>query len=82
MNSMSQTELMKEIYKLLRHDPSKMYSREEILNLLVLKRRDDEIEDLLAELEITSSLTEGKSDVYSVCRGGTVYYKWNNNEAI
>jgi hypothetical protein len=34
---------------------------------------------LLAELEVTSSLRGGKSDVYSTCRGGTVYYKWNNN---
>ena len=76
---MSHIELIEEVYKILRNDPSKMYSREEILNLLVLKRRDDEIEELLAELEVTSSLTGGKSDVYSVCRGGTVYYKWNNN---
>ena len=79
MIGMSHIELIEEVYKILRNDPSKMYSREEILNLLVLKRRDDEIEELLAELEVTSSLTGGKSDVYSVCRGGTVYYKWNNN---
>jgi hypothetical protein len=56
-----------------------MYSREEILNLLAPKRQDYEIERLLAELEVTSSLMEGKSDVYSTCRGGTVYYKWKNN---
>jgi hypothetical protein len=56
-----------------------IYSREEILNLLAPKKRDYEIERLLAELEVTSSLREGKSDVYSACRGGTVYYKWNNN---
>ena len=57
-----------------------MYSREEILNLLATKKRDYEIEQLLAELEVTSSLREGKSNVYSMCRGGTVYYKWNNNK--
>jgi len=80
---MSHTELMEDIYNILRHDASKMYSREEILNLLILKRMEDKIEELLAELEVASSLTEGKSTVYSVCRGGTVYYKWNNNnEAI
>lgn len=55
-----------------------MYSREEILNLLAPKRLDYEIEQLLRELEITSSFEEGKSDIYSTCRGGTVYYKWNN----
>jgi hypothetical protein len=76
---MASTELMQEIQKILRHDPSRMYSREEILNLLAPKKRDYEIERLLAELEVASSLSEGKSDVYSMCRAGTVYYKWNNN---
>ncbi|MDQ5875383.1 MAG: hypothetical protein M3288_00930 [Thermoproteota archaeon] len=76
---MTSTELMQEIQNILRREPSKMYSREEILNLLAPKKRDYEIERLLAELEVTSSLREGKSDVYSTCRGGTVYYKWNNN---
>jgi hypothetical protein len=71
-------ELMKEIQNILRREPSKMYSREEILNLLAPKKQDYEIERLLAELEVTSSLREGKFDVYSMCRGGTVYYKWNN----
>ena len=70
---------MQEIQNILRREPSKMYSREEILNLLAPKKRDNEIERLLAELEVTSSLREGKYDVYSTCRGGTVYYKWNNN---
>ena len=55
-----------------------MYSREEILNLLAPKRRDSEIERLLAELEITSSFKEDKSDIYSTCRGGNVHYKWND----
>ena len=58
-----------------------MYSREEILNLLAPKNKDYEIEQLLAELEVASSLREGKSDVYSTCRGGTVYYKWNKTIA-
>jgi hypothetical protein len=76
---MTSTELMQEIQNILRQEPSKMYSREEILNLLAPKKRDYEIERLLAELEVTSSLREGKSNVYSTCRGGTVYYKWNSN---
>ena len=73
------TDLMQEIQNILRREPSKMYSREEILNLLAPKKKEYEIERLLAELEVTSSLREGKSDVYSTCRGGTVYYKWNIN---
>lgn len=54
-----------------------MYSREEILNLLAERQNDKEIDKLLAELEVASSLKESKSDVYATCRAGTVYYKWN-----
>ena len=54
-----------------------MYSKEEILNLLVPKKVDKGIERLLAELEVSISLKESKSDVYATCRDGTVYYKWN-----
>ena len=74
---MPSADLMQEIQNILRREPSKMYSREEILNLLAPRKKEYEIERLLAELEVTSSLREGKSDVYSTCRGGTVYYKWN-----
>jgi hypothetical protein len=56
-----------------------MYSKEEILNILAPKREDKEIERLLAEIEVAGSLKESKSDVYSMCRGGTVYYKWNKD---
>ena len=76
---MPSVDLMQEIQDILRREPSKMYSREEILNLLAPKKKEYEIERLLAELEVTSSLREDKSDVYSTCRGGTVYYKWNIN---
>ena len=72
-------DLMKEIEKILRKDPARMYSREEILNLLAARKKDKEIERLLAELEVKSSLAESKSDVFAKCRGGTVYYKWNRN---
>ncbi|HEU4605348.1 MAG TPA: hypothetical protein VFS46_03835 [Nitrososphaera sp.] len=72
-------DLMSEIEKILRKDPSRMYSKEEILNLLAPKKNDKEIEQLLAELEVKSSLTESKTEVYAKCRGGTVYYKWNRD---
>ena len=72
-------DLMQEIEKILQEDPSRMYSKEEILNLLASKKKDKEIEHLLAELEVASSLKESRSDVYASCRGGTVYYKWNKN---
>jgi hypothetical protein len=71
-------DLRGEIGNILRRDPSKMYSKEEILNLLAPIKKDKEIEALLAELEVESSLREGRSNVYSTCRAGTVYYKWNS----
>lgn len=76
---MPSADLIQEIQDILRREPSKMYSREEILNLLAPRKKEYEIERLLAELEVTSSLREDKSDVYSTCRGDTVYYKWNIN---
>lgn len=70
--------LLKEIEGILRKDPSRMYSKEEILNLLAEKKQDKELEQLLAELEVASSLKdESMSEIYAKCRGGTVYYKWN-----
>jgi hypothetical protein len=70
--------LLEKIQDILRKDPDRMYSREEILNTLAPAMRDAEIEQLLAELEVSSSTKEGSvSDVYATCRGGTVYYKWN-----
>jgi hypothetical protein len=71
-------DLMAEIKSILRRNPTRMYSKEEILNLLAPEKTDDEIERLLAELEVAGSLKESKSDIYSMCRAGTVYYKWNN----
>lgn len=70
-------DLKREIESILRKNPSRMYSKEEILNFLAAKKKDKEIERLLAELEVASSLKESRSDVYATCRGGTVYYKWN-----
>lgn len=72
-------DVMAEIESILRSDPTRMYSKEEILNLLAGKNRGNDIERLLTELEVAGSLKESKSDVYSTCRGGTVYYKWNKS---
>ena len=74
---MTHKELLSEIQSILKKDPGRMYSKEEILNLLARKKSDAEIDRILAELEVASSMKESKSDVYATCRGGTVYYKWN-----
>ena len=73
---MTNKELLSEIQSILKKDPERMYSKEEILNLLARKKSDAEIDRILAELEVASSMKESKSDVYATCRGGTVYYKW------
>ncbi|AIF84041.1 hypothetical protein NTE_01983 [Candidatus Nitrososphaera evergladensis SR1] len=77
MTTKSKQALLQEITEILKKNPERMYSREEILNLLSKMKSDDEIDGLLAELEVASSLKESKSEVYATCRGGTVYYKWN-----
>ncbi|HKU50034.1 MAG TPA: hypothetical protein VJP79_08795 [Nitrososphaera sp.] len=71
--------LLAKIEDILKRDPSRMWSREEILNLVTPGEADGEVEQLLAELEVSSSMKEDgdRSDVYATCRGGTVYYKWN-----
>ncbi len=75
---MDKNPLLDEIEDILRKDPSRMFSREEILNMLAPRKQDADIEHLLAELEVSSSTKDGnQSDVYATCRGGTVYYKWN-----
>jgi hypothetical protein len=74
---MTRQELLQEIRGLLQKEPDRMYSREEIMNLIGHKGDATLIESLLAELEVSSSLKEAVSDVYATCRGGTVYYKWN-----
>lgn len=72
--------LLGEIEGILKKDSSRMWSREEILNILAPNKREKEIEQLLAELEVSSSTKEEhRSDVYATCRGGTVYYKWNKD---
>ncbi|HVX03403.1 MAG TPA: hypothetical protein VHA09_09650 [Nitrososphaera sp.] len=76
-NNNKKQALLQEITDMLRKNPAKSYSREEILNLLAERKSDSEVEMLLAELEVASSTKESKSDVYATCRGGTVYYKWN-----
>lgn len=74
---MTKQDLLHKIYRVLQREPDRMYSREEILNLLGEKGKDEDLESLLAELEVSSSFKESSSDIYATCRGGTIYYKWN-----
>ncbi len=55
-------ELVGKIEKILRKNPSRMYSKEEILNMLAPKKME-------RELEAKSTLRESKTEVHAKCRG-------------
>lgn len=69
------------VESLLKSNPSKSYSREEIFNLLSADNGSImyEIEKILGELEIGSSMKDMESPVYSSCKDGTVYFLWGSS---
>jgi hypothetical protein len=78
-NPSDHARMLEEVYAILKQQPDKMYSKEEILNRLEGLGNDREIELILGELEVGSSANEAGAEVYAKCRGGTVYYRWNKN---
>ena len=66
------------IENLLRNNPSRSYSKEEIINLMSSDNISIEkkIEKILDEMEVYSSMKDTQSPVYSSCKGGTVYFQW------
>jgi hypothetical protein len=65
------------VENLLRNNPSKSYSKEEIINLISSGTYTQErIEKILGEMEVWSSMKDMQSSVYSSCKGGTVYFQW------
>jgi hypothetical protein len=71
--------IQKEIENLLRNNPSRSYSREEIINLMSSDNISiqKKIEKILGEMEVYSSMRDTQSSVYSSCKGGTVYFQWD-----
>lgn len=61
---------------LLKRDPSKSYSKEEIIEELSNAYENSEVERTLGEMEVSSSLTTPKSQLDSTCRNATVYFQW------
>ena len=59
-------------------NPSRSYSKDEIINLLSADPSNgDKIENILDEMEVGSSIKGIKSpSVYSSCKGGTGYFQW------
>jgi hypothetical protein len=78
VSNKNEEELQTSIENFLKNNPSRSYSREEIINLLSSDHRDKqhEIERILGELEVWSSMKDTQSSIYSSCKGGTVYFQW------
>ena len=65
------------IENLLRTNPSKSYSKEEIINLVSSGIASQEkIEETLREIEVWGSMKDAQSPIFSSCKGGTVYFQW------
>jgi arginine repressor len=77
-NNNKEQDLQASIENVLKNNPSRSYSREEIINLLSSDHRDtqQEIERILGEMEVWSSMKDTQSSIYSSCKGGTVYFQW------
>ncbi|HYT01583.1 MAG TPA: hypothetical protein VEL70_01655 [Candidatus Acidoferrum sp.] len=70
------TDIEARIEMLLKGDPSKSYSKEEIIDQLSNTYQNSEVERTLGEMEVSSSMTNPKSQFDSTCRDGTVYFRW------
>ena len=69
--------IQEKIEDLLRDNPSRSYSKEEIINLLSSDLfTKDKIDRILGEMEIGSSMNDVQLAVYSSFKGGTVYFQW------
>ncbi len=72
MSKKSRDALLNEIEGILRQEPGRMFSKEEILNHLSHLEKDAELEGILAELEIVSS-GMGSPSGHAECKGGPVF---------
>ena len=73
-------DIQKQIENILRNNSSRPYSKEEIINLMSSDiSTQKEIEKILGEMEVWSSMKDTTSLVYSSCKGGTVYFQWGQN---
>lgn len=76
MSPNTKQSLLREVEKMLMTNSNRMLSREEILNSLAHLDKDNELEQILAELEVGSSEIGASPPITAKCRGGTVYYRW------
>ncbi|HXX95585.1 MAG TPA: hypothetical protein VEL11_00510 [Candidatus Bathyarchaeia archaeon] len=66
------------IEEMLKNDPSKSYSKEEIIEQLSNTYKDIEVDRTLGEMEVSSLMMSPKSQFDSNCREGTVYFQWRS----
>jgi hypothetical protein len=79
-NNSRKEDVQGKIENLLRNNASRSYSKEEIINLMSSDiSTQKEIEEILGEMEVWSSMKDTVSLVYSSCKGGTVYFQWGQN---
>jgi arginine repressor len=73
-------DIQNRLENLLRDNASTSYSKEEIINLLSYEGvgTQEELEKILGEIEVWSSMKDSKSSIYSACKGGTVYFQWES----
>jgi hypothetical protein len=68
--------IQRKIEDLLRNNPSKSYSIEEVINLISSDTSTQEKIEKYCVREIWSSMKDAQSSVYSSCKAGTVYFQW------
>jgi hypothetical protein len=79
-NNDGKEDFQDKIENLLRNNASRSYSKEEIINLMALDTSTQkEIENILGEMEVWSSMKDAKSSIYSSCKDGTVYFQWDQS---
>ena len=64
------------IEQMLKNEPSKSYSKEEIIEHLSNTYKNIEVDRTLGEMEVSSLMMNPKSQFDSSCRDGTVYFQW------
>lgn len=73
---METADIQASVKKLLKDDPSKSYSKEEIIDKLSNTYKNMEVDRTLGEMEVSSLMTNPRSQYESTCRDGTVYFQW------
>ena len=77
MTNQSLAHIQIRIEEILKNDPSKSYSKEEIIEHLSNTYKNIEVDRTLGEMEVSSLMMNPKSQFDSTCRDGTVYFQWS-----